>query len=51
MGRCLKRPMGGWRAREWRREVLSWLWAAYLFLCAGFTCTMIFKFLDFVTQA
>lgn len=34
--RVLRRPVGGWHARVWRREVRGWLWLALIFLlCWG----------------
>ena len=28
MSRVIRRPLGGWNARPWRREVRGWLWLA-----------------------
>lgn len=50
-GRVLRRPVGGWGARAWRREVVSWLWLAYLFLAAGATCATVYRIMDFAAQA
>jgi hypothetical protein len=30
VSRVLRRPLGGWSARIWRREVMGWLWLAFL---------------------
>lgn len=49
-GRVLRRPLGGWRAREWRREVGYWLWAAFLMICAGIFDVTVYKLLEFLSQ-
>lgn len=28
--RTLRRPLGGWGARQWRSDVRGWLWLAFL---------------------
>lgn len=50
-GRVLKRPLGGWGARQWRREVTGWLWLAFLVLAAGATCATVYRIMDFAAQA
>lgn len=47
-GRVLRRPIGGWGARQWRRGVLAWLEAAFLFLCAAGTFQLGLKILDLI---
>ena len=51
MSRVLRRPLGGWGARQWRREVTGWLWLAFLFLAAGAACATVYRLLEFVAPA
>lgn len=51
MSRVLRRPLGGWGARQWRREVTGWLWLAIIFLAAGATCATVYRIMDFAAQA
>jgi len=50
-GRVLRRPWGGWRARQWRREVGAWLMLALLYLACSATCATILSIIDFVAVA
>lgn len=50
MTRVLKRPLGGWNARAWRRGVLAWLLAAVLYLSAAATCTSLYGLLNAVAH-
>ena len=49
--RVLKRPYGGWGARQWRGEVRGWLWLAGLYLVAGASCATLYSFIGFVAIA
>lgn len=50
-GRVLRRPWGGWRARQWRREVGAWLLFAWIYLACSATCGVILELIDFVAAA
>jgi len=50
-GRVIRRPLGGWRARQWRREVAAWLWLALIYLACSATCGVILELIDFVAAA
>jgi hypothetical protein len=40
--RVIRRPIGGWGARQWRRDVGYWLLEAFVFLASGASCALIF---------
>ena len=47
-GRVLYRPIGGWNARRWRRDVLACLLAAVLYVTAGSTLVGLYGFLNLI---
>ena len=47
-GRVLYRPIGGWNARRWRRDVLAWLAFAMLYVTAGSTLVGLYGLLSVV---
>jgi hypothetical protein len=48
-GRVIRRPVGGWGARTWRRDVWAWLALAVLCVGASGASAMIYKTIDFVS--
>ena len=47
-GRCLKRPLGGWSARQWRREVAGWLLLALLYVFASGASAFLYRAIDII---
>lgn len=39
--RVLRRPIGGWGARQWRRDVWNWLLSAFVVLASWGFCNTI----------
>lgn len=48
--RPLRRPIGGWGARQWRRDVSAWIFAAFLTLTAWLCLNLIVAILDLVAE-
>lgn len=46
----LRRPIGGWNARQWRRDVLAWLQAAILVLASWGFCRALEGVIGFVAE-
>jgi hypothetical protein len=44
----IRRPMGGWGARQWRREVAAWVWAALMFAACWASGNLILALVDMV---
>lgn len=44
--RTLRRPLGGWRARPWRREIVAWLFLAAVTLWGYAVCSLIYRLID-----
>lgn len=44
----IRRPLGGWGARQWRREVWAWITAAWLFAACWASGNLTLALVDMV---
>jgi hypothetical protein len=44
--RVIRRPLGGWNARQWRRDAFAGVIAAYWVLAAAAIVALLFRLLE-----